>query len=70
LGGHKRAHDIGLTENRTKENTIENHELRDIEKTFDLNLPMTTHQEASVDDIGLKLWSAGHHEHEPLVISN
>ncbi|KAI5665707.1 hypothetical protein M9H77_15560 [Catharanthus roseus] len=72
LGGHKRAHFAGLTEsNRVKELNIneENHEVQEIEKIFDLNLPVTSHQESRVDDAGLnlKLWWAGHgHKREPL----
>ncbi|KAA8530422.1 hypothetical protein F0562_005131 [Nyssa sinensis] len=70
LGGHKRAHYVGLSESRTKETMLIEQEFPDIQNIFDLNLPVTLEKEVN-DDAGFKLWWVGSdHEREPLVISN
>ncbi|XP_059624574.1 uncharacterized protein LOC132267431 [Cornus florida] len=67
LGGHKRAHYIGLTESRAKETVIIKQELLDVHTSFDLNLPV---KEAD-GDVSFNLWWVGtDHKREPLVISN
>uniref|UniRef100_A0A5B6YV08 C2H2-type domain-containing protein n=1 Tax=Davidia involucrata TaxID=16924 RepID=A0A5B6YV08_DAVIN len=70
LGGHKRAHYVGLSESRAKETMLIEQELPDIQNLIDLNLPVTIEKEAN-DAVGFKLWWVGSdHEREPLVISN
>ncbi|KAL3525873.1 hypothetical protein ACH5RR_014245 [Cinchona calisaya] len=72
LGGHKRAHYVGVSESRMKEmTTVGNQELHDIQDVFHLNLPVITRPGAKDDGVSHKVWWAARgHEPEPLVISN
>ena len=73
LGGHKRAHYIGYSENKTKEGILTKQcsELPNVHNTvFDLNVPMTLEGKAG-GGLGLKPWWVGSdHGREPLLISN
>ncbi|GFY84876.1 C2H2-like zinc finger protein [Actinidia rufa] len=72
LGGHKRAHYIGLTENTNKECVLTKQELPDKHIDCDLNLPISLEKDVGVGvDVGFKpWWVGGDRGREPLVISN
>ncbi|CAL5370715.1 unnamed protein product [Camellia sinensis] len=75
LGGHKRAHYIGFSENRNTESvSTKQEELPDIHNSiFDLNVPLSLESEVNDDDVvvGFKPWLVGSdHEREPPLISN
>ncbi|KAK4367592.1 hypothetical protein RND71_011384 [Anisodus tanguticus] len=60
LGGHKRAHYTGFTENKTKETIVKKLEdLADNHKPFDLNNPVNSMVDGGGNDVELKLWWDG-----------
>ncbi|XAR71286.1 hypothetical protein NMG60_11028478 [Bertholletia excelsa] len=68
LGGHKRAHYTGFSENKTNESVLNIQELPEVHKIFDLNLSGGIEKLVN-DDVGLKpWWIESDHEREPLVI--
>ncbi|PSS33661.1 Zinc finger protein [Actinidia chinensis var. chinensis] len=72
LGGHKRAHYIGLTENTNKECVLTKQELPDKHIDCDLNVPISLEKDVGVGvDVGFKPWWVGSDRgRKPLVISN
>ncbi|KAL6957435.1 hypothetical protein U1Q18_004991 [Sarracenia purpurea var. burkii] len=72
LGGHKRAHYTGLSENTTQESStiLAEQKVSEIKNICDLNLPLNLEKDVN-DDVGFKLWWVGSdHKREPLLISN
>ncbi|XP_057504432.1 zinc finger protein ZAT9-like [Actinidia eriantha] len=72
LGGHKRAHYIGLSESTNKECVVTKQEIPDMHIVCDLNFPISLEKEVGVGvDVGFKPWYVGNDGgREPLVISN